>query len=377
MTKCRRLVILCFLVLGIFTWSVFSSPGQTQVQSQKERLRLRELSASAAIKQKLSTMRTEIQQKSLRYKVGYTKALDKPRTKLLGDVDDPRLTPAWRKSVNVQSAKLLRVDLEARTAALKVNPALKSRLPEFRLPACSATSKAFNWRDRGKVTPVKEQDCGNCWAFAAVGAFEASYLLRNGRTIDVSEQYINDCARTDDGTDAGSCGGGLAAKALEHMAREGNVDETAIPYTATNQACTNPATPLDALAWGFVDPDVDFPTTQQIKQAICTYGPVATRMRVVSDNFIAYTEGIYNEAVASDESGGGHAVVLVGWDDNRGAWLMKNSWGEDWGEEGYCWIAYGSNRIGRQTSWVRAKSTFYALPQNYKLMMKAVPLKKK
>ncbi len=52
-------------------------------------------------------------------------------------------------------------------------------------------------------------------------------------------------------------------------------------------------------------------------------------------------------------------MVLVGWDDDRGAWLMKNSWGEDWGENGYCWIAYGSNRIGRQTAWIRAASRFY------------------
>jgi len=365
-------ILLCALALGVMAWSVFSAPGQTQIQSQKERLRLRELSASPAIKQSLASMRKEIQQKGLRYKVGYTKALDRPRTKLLGDVDDPKLTPAWRRAVNERSSKLLAIDIEARTAALKANPALKARMPEFRLPVCSAASRAFNWRDQGKVTPVKVQDCNNCWAFAAVGAYEANYLIRNGVTLDISEQYINDCAQKDDGEDAGSCAGGLAAKALEHMAREGNVTETTVPYTATNQACTDPATPYDALTWGFVDPAVEHPTTQQIKQAICTYGPVATRMRVVSGNFFAYTEGVYSEEVASDASGDGHAVVLVGWDDDLGAWLMKNSW-EDWGEEGYCWIAYGSNRIGRQTSWVRAESAFYALP----LKMKAVPLKRK
>jgi C1A family cysteine protease len=370
--------LLCGLALIAMSWGVFSTPGRTQVQAasqaQKERLRLRELSAPPAIKQRLASMRAEIQQKSLRFKVGYTTALDKPRTRLLGDVDDPKLTVAWRRAVNQRSVQLLKSDVEARTAALKANPQLKARLPELRLPACSATSRAFNWRDRGKVTPVKEQDCGNCWAFAAVGAYEASYLMRNNVTLDVSEQYINDCGETDAGVDAGSCSGGLAAKALEHMVREGNATEATTPYTATNRACTDPATPLEAVAWGFVDAAVEHPTTQQIKQAICTYGPVTTRMRVVSDNFFGYTEGVYSEAVASDSSGGGHAVVLVGWDDDLGAWLMKNSWGEDWGESGYCWIAYGSNRIGRQTAWIKAASRFYALPIR---TMKAIPLKKK
>jgi hypothetical protein len=375
MTVRWRNVVLCFLALGIMVWSVFSAPGQTKAQSQKERLRLRELSASPAIKQTLSAMRAEIQQKRLLYKVGYTTALDKPRAKLLGDVDDPKLTVAWRRAVNTRAVGLLKTDLEARTAAIKANPKLKARIPELRLPVCSATYKAFNWRDRGKVTPVKEQDCGNCWAFAAVGAYEASYLLRNGVTLDLSEQYINDCARTDADQDAGSCSGGLAAKALEHMVREGNTTEAAVPYTGTNRACTNPDTPQDAIAWGFVDATVEHPTTQQIKQAICTYGPVTTRLRVVSGNFFGYTEGVYSENVASDTSGDGHAVVLVGWDDDRGAWLMKNSWGEDWGENGYCWIAYGSNRIGRQSAWVKAESRFYALP--HKMPLKVMPLKKK
>jgi cathepsin L len=375
MTKQLRNVFLCLLVLSIMAWSVSSTPSQVQAQSQKERLRLRELRASPSIKQTLSAIRTEIQQKGLRYKVGYTKALDKPKTKLLGDVDDPKLTPAWRRAVNERSIKLLRADEQARTAALKLDPTLRAKIPEFRLPVCSATARAFNWRDQGKVTPVQEQDCNNCWAFAAVAAYEASYLRRNGFTLDLSEQYINDCGQTDAGEDAGSCGGGLTAKALEHMAREGNVTEATVPYTATNQACTSPATPLDALAWGFVDASVEHPTTAQIKQAICTYGPVTTRMRVVSGNFFAYTENVYSEEVASDASGDGHAVVLVGWDDDLGAWLMKNSWGEDWGESGYCWIAYGSNRIGRHTAWVRAESRFYVLPKT--MQLKSIPVKKK
>jgi C1A family cysteine protease len=64
---------------------------------------------------------------------------------------------------------------------------------------------------------------------------------------------------------------------------------------------------------------------------------------------------------------------LVGWEDDRGAWLMRNSWGEDWEENGYCWIAYGSNPVGRHTAWVKAKSRFYSLGLTPK---KIVPVKR-
>lgn len=376
----KKIIIIFICILGLIITMLSSfvlaqTQFQTQLQAQKERLRQRELKAPPAIKQALNAMRLEIQQKGLRYKVGYTTAMDKPKEMLLGDIDDPKLTPAWRRDVNEKASKLLSLDREAQANALKIDPSLRNRLPELRLPACNPNVRAFNWRDLGKVTPVKEQRCNNCWAFAAAGAYEASYLLRNDRIIDLSEQYLNDCAQADNGEDAGDCVlGGLAIKAFQHMVREGNVAENIIPYIGTDSACRNVDAPLDALAWGFVDPNVEHPTTQQIKQAICTYGPVATRMRVVSGNFFAYTEGVYSEDVPSDQSGQGHAVLIVGWDDNLGAWLIKNSWGEDWGELGYCWIAYGSNRIGRHTSWVRAENIFYRLPSDYKVIKK-IPIK--
>ncbi len=142
--------------------------------------------------------------------------------------------------------------------------------------------------------------------------------------------------------------------------RDGSVSEATVAYTGTDKACTNPSTPQNAVAWGFVDPAVDFPTRAQIKQALCTYGPLTTRMRVVSDNIFAFTgTGTYTENVASDTAGGGHAVVIVGWSDARNAWLIKNSWGTDWGNGGFGYIGYNSNRIGRQTAWIRAASRFY------------------
>jgi len=323
----------------------------------------RELTAPPQIKNQLQQFRGEIRAKGLKYTVGYTTALDRPRAALLGDNDDPRITPQHRIAANQNAQKILKLDEEAKAAFLKKNPTMVQKLPENLLTrVCSASFQAFNWQNSNRVTPVKDQGgCGSCWAFAANGAFEAAFLRRNNVVIDASEQYTNDCAMTNDGARAGSCGGGLAVNAFQHFVRVGDAYETAAPYAGYNKACTNPQTPLHAIAWGYVNPSVEHPSIAEIKQALCTYGPLATRMRVVSGAFFGYTGGIYNENVAADNLGGGHAVMIVGWDDQKGAWRIKNSWGTGWGEGGFAWIAYGSNRIGRHTSWIKAASSFYQL----------------
>jgi len=326
----------------------------------------REATAPPAIKAKLESFRTMIRQNKLRYSVGYTRIMDQPRATLLGDQEDPKLTPALRLRFTNDALKTLKDDEDARVKFLLANPDMRRTLPDITIVklSCNANLSAWDWRAHGKVTPVRHQTCGNCWAFAATAAYEGAQLMRNNATTDEAEQYINDCATTDGGEDAGSCSGGLAANALQHMVRVGNAIESAAPYSGTNKMCTNPAANMKSIAWGFVDPAVDFPSRAKIKQALCTYGPLTTRMRVVSDALFSYTGGtppndVYNEHVNTDSDGGGHAVAIVGWDDNRQAWLIKNSWDTDWGTGGFGWIGYDSNRIGRHTAWIKARSNFY------------------
>ena len=360
----RYLVSLALAALAaIATVPASAQSPMTRAQAvNPQALQQRELNASPAIQAKLQTMRTNIAQKRLNYSVGLTKALTMPRAQLLGDQDDPKITPAMRMHITKTSLEVLKADEDARVKYLLANPNMRRVVPDITIVqlGCNANLRKFDWRTHGKVSPVRAQTCGNCWSFAAVAAYESSQLMRNNAASDSSEQYINDCGATDGGVDAGSCSGGLSAKALEHMVRIGNTTEAAVPYTGTNKTCTNPAAGLKSIAWGYVDPAVDFPSRQKIKQALCEHGALTTRMRVVSDDLFAYTGGVYNEAVASDSAGGGHAVVIVGWDDDQNAWLIKNSWDTDWGMGGFGWIGYNSNRIGRQTAWVKARSNFYA-----------------
>jgi cathepsin L len=107
-----------------------------------------------------------------------------------------------------------------------------------------------------------------------------------------------------------------------------------------------------ALAWGYVseqDPN-KLPTVAQLKQALIEHGPLA--MPIYSDNcFNVYQSGVFNGH--NDTADVNHMMVLIGWDDEKQAWLIKNSWGEAWGEKGYGWVAYGSNNIGLFAAWIQ------------------------
>ena len=338
------------LLIGVFSAGIVKS----QINYEE-----REKTAPAPIRQKLNTLRRDIQNKRLTFNVGYTEALDQPLEKLTGDVI-PSNMAAIAQRVNTAAVERIKLDNEARTAYMN---AKRIKLPELEL-GCSAGLAAFDWRRHGKVTPVRNQGgCGSCWAFAVIGALESNYLIRNTSSTDESEQFILA------NSGAGSCAGGNRANANAYLVSTGTATEAVVPYTASNGP-PNPgvATPYDAVATGFVNPATENPGVAELKQALCEYGPLSVSVNA-TPAFQAYVSGVFNE---NNNTSTNHAVLLVGWDDSKGAWLIKNSWGTGWGEtggygaeRGYMWIAYGSNRIGRWAQWIRAKSTFYVLPARF------------
>jgi cathepsin L len=350
--------------------------AQEKTQPLPLNLKARELKASPQIKARLTELRNEATKRGIKTPIGYTEALDLPPTALFGDRDGPGPSVAERKAIAERAATMLKAHESALQEALKTNPGLRNKLLELR-KVCNPQAKVMDLRNIGWVTPVRRQTCGNCWAFAAIAVYESSNRKINGASVDASEQYINDCASLTGGADAGSCSGGLAYKALDHMVRIGAVSEVTLPYMGSNSACTTPsaATPLEAVTWSYVDPDVDFPSKAKIKQAICEHGAVTTRMRVFSMTITAHVgKGVWDEPVANDEMGTGHAVAIVGWDDTRNAWLIKNSWGTTWGDGGYGWIGYTSNRIGRQPAWIKAATKGFDFKAIRDLRLKVYPL---
>ena len=287
----------------------------------------RELAASSKIKGSLETLRSRKEERGWTFEPGYTTAMDFTIKQITG------LTPPddWLEQAVEQDGIAM--------AAMKAE-----QKPIF-LKQCAAGAAKFDWSDHNAVTPVRDQGaCGSCWAFGTHGAYEGSYAILNGVLLDTAEQDTLDCSG------AGSCAGGWWA--YQYLIDTGSANESDYPYVASKGSCKPDVDrPHQAITWGYVDSSKEIPSVADLKLALCEHGPLAIAVRVTSA-FQAYTSGVFNETAAGKVN---HAVTLTGWDDVKQAWRIKNSWGVGWGEAGFMWIAYNSNKIGYGASWVQAE----------------------
>ncbi len=234
-------------------------------------------------------------------------------------------------------------------------------------PSPDATS--FTWVNRNKITPVKYQGvCGSCWAFTSAAVLESNFYIRRNWNLDISEQSILDCAEAvqpqyrggqvvNVKSKAGSCQGGWYGPVFEYYKTSSAALENQAPYQYKEASCTpSRTTKYKIMAWGYVKPTAGIPEVKEMKEALCKYGPIAACVKV-TPAFQAYKSGIFDEfADCSGERDINHAITIVGWDDSKGAYLVKNSWGTQWGEKGYVWIKYGCNNIGYGAAWVVVSS---------------------
>ena len=273
-----------------------------------------------------------------------------------------------------------------------INDAKSSRHNRERL-----AMKKFDWREAGvRVGPVMNQGegCNTCWAFAAAEAAAASldknyWNASNRITINFNPSnpdeydgvvgptafwpdnpFVQDLINCMPIKRAEVCDGGWHGAAFDFMVYRGGIPLTfhdgwsekearsgkTITYKRAYKvgqkfACKPNSGFIKANIWDYVNsPPDQLPTVEQLKTALVEHGPLVAP--IYYDECLAnYRGGVFNE---QNNRMVNHVVLLLGWDDDRQAWLIKNSWGEEWGEKGYGWIRYGSNNIGLFAAWIEA-----------------------
>jgi C1A family cysteine protease len=219
-------------------------------------------------------------------------------------------------------------------------------------PMVAALPASFDWRSQGKVPAVRDQGtCGSCWAFGTAGVMESALMIQNNVNANISEQYLISCNNNGWG-----CAGGWWAHDLhtnvsgKNSNPPGAVLESDFPYSNTNGTCSKVYNkPYRLAEWRYVS-GINLPSVDAIKAAIYNYGPVAVSACSIGWN--NYSSGVYTNSNTSCSGGVDHAVILVGWNDSEQSWILRNSWGTRWGENGYMRIRWGTSNVGYGASYV-------------------------
>merc|ERR1711962_382404 len=214
------------------------------------------------------------------------------------------------------------------------------------------TPHHFDWRDHGAVTDVKDQGaCGSCWSFAATGSMEGRYFQDNGELVSMSEQNLLDCAQI-----WGCNGGGRSDIALKYVESDGLNSEADYPYQHVQHNCrqstSNPIYKCSGCVW------TDEGDEHALKMALVQEGPVAVAIDASPLHFQFFKNGIIDDPnCGTDYPDINHAVLAVGYGKENGDhyWIIKNSWGKSWGEQGYFKLAMNKNMCGVATDTVFAK----------------------
>ena len=191
---------------------------------------------------------------------------------------------------------------------------------------------SVDWRSKGAVTGVKnQQQCGSCWAFSTTGVLESFHFINNGTLSSFSEQQLVDCDTAEDQ----GCDGGLPIDALTYTAKNGIELAKDYPYTGEDGKCKYSKDKTTAVNTGYTM--VQANSTASLKAALVN-GPVSIGIEADQDVFQFYSSGVIKANCGAELD---HAVLAVGY-DKQGvfeAFIVKNSWGEDWGEQGYVYIS--------------------------------------
>ncbi|KAM9311851.1 uncharacterized protein PAF06_009717 [Gastrophryne carolinensis] len=207
------------------------------------------------------------------------------------------------------------------------NVAVQSQTMNMNLP------KSVDWRESNCVSRVKNQGdyCGSCWAFATVGVVESHHCLKTKELVEFSPQQLVDCDAESDG-----CCGGRAESGFEYVRRNGVMRADQYRYSQKKFRCQYIS--KNAIKFN-VTKSYILPGEDNMASSVAQDGPIAVEIDA-SDDLMEYSEGIFVGDCTEETN---HAVIVVGYgtehDEETGEstdyWIVKNSWGKEWGEDGY------------------------------------------
>jgi len=201
----------------------------------------------------------------------------------------------------------------------------------------TALPQSVNWPAVGAVTPVKNPgQCGSCWAFSTTGSVESAHYISTNECVILSEQQLVDCSGAEGNQ---GCNGGLMDYAFEYIIKNGITSESNYPYTAQDGSC-NQQRVSDVVANISKFTDV-VPNSEMALMTAVVQQPISVAIEADQDVFQFYSSGVMTGNCGTNID---HGVLAVGYGtlNNHDYWIVKNSWGADWGMNGYILLGRGA-----------------------------------
>jgi len=209
-----------------------------------------------------------------------------------------------------------------------------------------------DWRQANVVTPIKNQgQCGSCWSFSTTGSVEGAHALATENLVSLSEQNLMDCSKKEGNE---GCDGGLMDQAFEYIIKNKGIDtEASYPYQGVDGKCNYNASNCGATISSYSD--IPSKNESALASAVQTVGPVSVAIDAAGISFQFYRSGVYYDIFCSQDNLD-HGVLAVGLgnDGDKDYYIVKNSWGTDWGMSGYIYMSRNHNNncgISTQASY--------------------------